>query len=57
MEKGHVLRQLENEPAPQIISFQSYPVDMNRLEQRVDTVQVLRPRERFTTELLQPGQE
>ena len=48
---------LENEPAPQIISFQSYPVDMNRLEQRVDTVQVLRPRERFTTELLRPGQE
>ncbi len=54
MEKGHVLRQLDNEPAPQIISFQSYPVDMNRLEQRVDTVQVLRPRERFTTELLRP---
>jgi lipopolysaccharide export system permease protein len=54
MEKGHVLRQLENEPAPQIISFESYPVDMNRLEQRVDTVQVLRPRERFTIELLHP---
>jgi lipopolysaccharide export system permease protein len=54
MEKGHVLRQLDNEPAPQIISFQSYPVDMNRLEQRVDTVQVLRPRERFTHELLRP---
>ena len=57
MEKGHVLRQLENEPAPQIISFQSYPVDMNRLEQRVDTVQVLRPRERYTSELLRPDKE
>ena len=57
MEKGHVLRQLENEPAPQIISFQSYPVDMNRLEQRVDTVQVLRPRERFTSELLRPDKD
>lgn len=57
MEKGHVLRQLDNEPAPQIISFQSYPVDMNRLDQRVDTVQVLRPRERFTTELLDPDKD
>ena len=57
MEKGHVLRLLENEPAPQIISFQSYPVDMNRLEQRVDTVQVLRPRERYTTELLRPDKD
>lgn len=57
MEKGHVLRQLDNEPTPQIISFQSYPVDMNRLEQRVDTVQVLRPRERFTTDLLRPDKD
>jgi lipopolysaccharide export system permease protein len=57
MEKGHVLRQLENEPTPQIISFQSYPVDLNRLEQRADAVQVLRPRERFTSELLNPDKE
>ena len=57
MEKGHVLRQLDTEPVPQIISFQSYPVDMNRLEQRVDTVQVLRPRERYTTELLRPDKD
>jgi lipopolysaccharide export system permease protein len=54
MEKGHVLRRLENEPAPQIISFQSYPVDLNRLEQRADHTPVLRPRERYTTELLKP---
>ena len=54
MEKGHVLRRLENEPSPQIISFQSYPVDLNRLEQRVDQVQALRPRERYTTDLLRP---
>jgi lipopolysaccharide export system permease protein len=58
MEKGHVLRQLDSEPAPQIISFESYPVDMNRLEQRgADTVQVLRPRERFTNELLRPDKD
>jgi lipopolysaccharide export system permease protein len=54
MERGHVLRRLENEPAPQIISFQSYPVDLNRLDQRVEPVPVLRPRERYTTELLRP---
>ncbi len=57
MERGHVLRRLENDPAPQIISFQSYPVDLNRLEQRVDQVQVLRPRERYTSELLRPDKD
>ena len=57
MERGHVLRRLENDPSPQIISFQSYPVDLNRLEQRVDQVQVLRPRERYTTELLRPDKD
>jgi hypothetical protein len=57
MEKGHVLRRLENEPSPQIISFQSYPVDLNRLDQRVDPVPVLRPRERYTTELLRPDKD
>jgi lipopolysaccharide export system permease protein len=57
MEKGHVLRKLDNEPSPQIISFQSYPVDMNRLEQRVDAVPVLRPRERYTTDLLYPDKD
>jgi lipopolysaccharide export system permease protein len=54
MERGHVLRRLENEPAPQIISFQSYPVDLNRIEQRTDQVQALRPRERYTSDLMGP---
>lgn len=54
MEKGHVLRRLDSEPAPQIISFESYPVDLNQLDQRVDQSQVkaLRPRERYTQELI-----
>ena len=34
MERGHVLRRLENDPAPQIISFQSYPVDLNSVSTR-----------------------
>src|SRR5262249_2306696 len=57
MENGHVLRRLETEPVPQIIAFQSYPVDLQRLEQRADTSQQLRPRERYTFfELLRPDQ-
>ena len=58
MEKGHVLRRLENEPAPQIISFQSYPVDLNRLEQRVDQVAGCCARASATpSELLRPDTE
>ena len=57
MVNGHVLRRLENEPVPQVISFQSYPVDLNRLEQRADQTQVLRPRERYSTELLNPDRD
>jgi lipopolysaccharide export system permease protein len=54
MDKGHIVRRLENEAAPQIIVFDRYVVDLNQLEQRGDQTQVLRPRERFTDELLNP---
>jgi lipopolysaccharide export system permease protein len=54
METGHILRRLPNEPAPQIVSFDRYAVDLNRLEQHADQVQVIRPRERYTSELLAP---
>ena len=57
MEKGHIVRRIDNEPAPQIIAFESYAVDLNQLEQRASTqAQVLRPRERYTTELLSARQ-
>ena len=42
MEKGHIVRRLENEAAPQIIAFDRYAVDINQLEQRADQVVVLR---------------
>jgi lipopolysaccharide export system permease protein len=54
MDKGHIVRRLENNPVPQIIAFDRYPVDMNELEQRSDTVSPVRPRERYTGELLDP---
>ena len=54
MEKGHIVRRLENEAAPQIIAFDRYAVDINQLEQRADQVVVVRPRERYTNELLKP---
>src|SRR5262245_9402882 len=54
MDKGHIVRRLENEAAPQIIAFDRYAVDLNQLEQRTDQIVVLRPRERYTGELLNP---
>jgi lipopolysaccharide export system permease protein len=54
MEKGHIVRQLANEPTPQIIVFDRYVVDINQLEQRADNAQLVRPRERYTPELWAP---
>jgi lipopolysaccharide export system permease protein len=54
MDKGHIIRRLENDATPQIIAFDRYAVDLNQLEQRMDTTVSLKPRERYTTELLNP---
>src|SRR5262245_14064299 len=54
MEKGHILRRNNTEPAPQIIAFTEYVVDLNQLEQRGDQSQGARPRERYTQELIWP---
>lgn len=58
MEKGHIIRREEKSPAPQIISFAQYAVDLNQLEQRSDQTTATRPRERYTSELftLEPGE-
>jgi lipopolysaccharide export system permease protein len=53
MEKGHIVSRAENETAPRIIVFTEYVVDLNQLEQRAEITQFARPRERYTTELLQ----
>src|SRR5262245_61127814 len=54
MDKGHIVRRVENEQTPQIIAFERYAVDLNQLEQRVDQANQLRPRERWTSELIWP---
>ncbi len=43
MDKGHIVRRLANEAAPQIIVFDRYAVDLNQLEQRADQIAVVRP--------------
>jgi len=53
MEKGHIVSRAENAKAPQIISFSEHIADLNELEQRPELTQLVRPRERYTTELLQ----
>jgi lipopolysaccharide export system permease protein len=54
MDKGHIVRKIESEAAPQIIAFDRYAVDLNQLEQRVDQANLPRPRERSTPELIWP---
>jgi lipopolysaccharide export system permease protein len=56
MDKGHIVRRLENEAAPQIVVFERYAVDLNQLEQRADQTYYFKPRERFTAELLWPDE-
>jgi lipopolysaccharide export system permease protein len=52
MDKGHILRRSDTDPNPQIVAFERYIVDLQQLEQRIDHVESLRPRERYTPELL-----
>lgn len=54
MDKGHILRRSDKDPIPQIVAFERYVVDLQQLEQRIDQVRTLRPRERYTPELLWP---
>jgi lipopolysaccharide export system permease protein len=57
MSKGHVVRRLADDPTPQIVAFEQYVVDLSQLEQRMDTTIYLKPRERYTTELLWPDED
>jgi lipopolysaccharide export system permease protein len=54
MDKGHVLRRPRAADAPQIVSFQTYAVDLERFEAKAGYVE-LRPRERFFRELAFPA--
>lgn len=52
MQNGHIVRRAEGEAAPQIIVFDRYAIDITRLEQKADQALVLKPRERYTSELI-----
>lgn len=52
MDQGHIVRKLPDQPAPQIIVFDRYVVDLAQLEQRVEQTAIARPRERSTWDLL-----
>jgi len=54
MDKGHIVRRLEKETSPQIVAFDRYAVDINQLDQRSDQIIVVRPRARYTPDLLKP---
>jgi lipopolysaccharide export system permease protein len=54
MDKGHIVRRLDRDAAPQIVAFDRYAVDANQLEQKPDQVYHVRPRQRTTPELLSP---
>ena len=54
MQTGHILRRTTKDGPVDVIVFDRYAVDINRFEQKTDGSFTLRPRERYTTELLQP---
>jgi lipopolysaccharide export system permease protein len=55
MKNGHIVRELTNNPQPDVVLFQRYAVDINRFEQKAENSLVLRPREWTTAELLAPS--
>ncbi len=54
MEKGHIVQRGEADAAARIIAFDKYAFDINPFEQKADAGGSLRPRERYTHELLNP---
>ncbi len=54
MNNGHILRRPPAGGPVDIVAFQRYAVDINRFEQKADAGIVIRPRERVTSELLNP---
>lgn len=53
MTDGHIVRQRQNGEPPQIITFESYAIDLDRLEPKSSGV-VYKPRERYFSELAWP---
>ena len=54
MSKGHIVRRADPQKPAEIIAFETYAVDLNRLETRDESSDDLKPRERYFDELANP---
>lgn len=54
MTNGHIVRRADPERPPEIIAFQRYAIDLNRLDAQDDEADDLKPRERYFGELVAP---
>jgi lipopolysaccharide export system permease protein len=55
MTTGHIIRRTDANEAPQIVAFDRYVVDLDRFEPPDAGAGELKPRERYLSELLNPG--
>lgn len=55
MTSGHILRRAEAKEPAQIVAFDKYAVDLDRFEPQSGGASELKPRERYLSELLDPG--
>ncbi|MDX2289593.1 MAG: LPS export ABC transporter permease LptF [Hyphomicrobiaceae bacterium] len=57
MSKGHILRREEGDKPAEVIAFEKYAVDLERLDRKTDGDVHLKPRERYFDELVRPMQD
>lgn len=55
MSAGHIIRRSDADGPPQIVAFDKYVVDLDRFEPQNDGSGERKPRERYWSELTQPG--
>ncbi|HML30304.1 MAG TPA: LPS export ABC transporter permease LptF [Hyphomicrobium sp.] len=55
MTTGHIIRRSDADGPPQIIAFDKYIVDLDQFEPQGDGSGELKPRERYWSELINPG--
>lgn len=57
MSTGHIIRRSDADGPPQIIAFDKYIVDLDQFEPQGDGSGELKPRERYWSELVNPGMD
>lgn len=55
MSAGHIVRRTETDEPPQIVAFDKYVVDLDQFEPQEGGQAEYKPRERYLSELLDPG--